>query len=185
MSRTLDYQLMDAAMTGDLAAVEHALLAGADVHAIGDGALQKAAYNGHKEVVALLLKSGADIHVLNDRVLQLAAHNGHKEVVKLLLKSGADITSVHQEGGLSKASITSMLKQHATTAVGGYAAVMMLATESRLKLLRHLHPELKPKQIRDEMAILQVFGLPAAQMAKMWQARHGAATTKQDSAVSP
>ena len=72
-------------------ALDAALAAGADVHALDDCSLRSASYNGHLEVVQALLKAGADVHTLDDEALRLASAKGHGAVVQALLNAGADV----------------------------------------------------------------------------------------------
>lgn len=167
-----DVALREAVRRGQREVVDLLLKAGADVHAWDDSALRLAARAGHTEVVDLLLKYGADVHVHNGWALRWAARSGHVAVVGSLLTSGADITTLFQPRLLSQQTLTSITKQYASTAYRGFDAVMMLPPTPRMGVLLHLHPELKPKQIREDIAMMQALGLDVAQMAEMWQARH-------------
>lgn len=75
----------------DANVIAELLIAGANVHASNDAAIQWAAANGHAEVVKMLLEAGADVHAFDDCALQCAAANGHTKVVKMLLAAGADV----------------------------------------------------------------------------------------------
>jgi hypothetical protein len=98
MSGTADQQLLKAAAGGDLAGVEEALKAGADVEAKGafnDTALNQASTWGHAEVVKRLLEAGADVENLGGSSMtpiMNAASRGHFDVVRLLLQKGARIS---------------------------------------------------------------------------------------------
>jgi ankyrin repeat protein len=95
--------LMKAADSGDIAKVQAALDAGADIHArdrFGHTALIWAASNGHIETCRLLLEKGTDIHAVNihgDNALIRAAGNGRTEICRLLLEKGADIHAVDKD----------------------------------------------------------------------------------------
>lgn len=94
-----DQQLRKAADSGDLAGVEQALKAGADVNArdeYNNTALNMAALWGHGEVVRALVDAGADIENKGSggglTPLANATSRGHFEVSKLLLDRGARVT---------------------------------------------------------------------------------------------
>jgi ankyrin repeat protein len=96
----------DAAMRGDLDAVQELLSRGADVNAAqGDGmtGLHWAAEMGNAEMAGMLLGAGASVRSvtrLGDYTpLHLAAKNGHPEVAGLLLEAGADVEAVTSTGG--------------------------------------------------------------------------------------
>ena len=89
--------LLDAARNGNLAGVEAAIAADADVNAIdndGNTALMWAAFNGNIDIVRFLLDRGADANIinrLNNNVLMHAAQHGHTKIVELLLLAGIDV----------------------------------------------------------------------------------------------
>jgi ankyrin repeat protein len=91
-------QLLRAAADGDLAAVEAALAAGADIEAAaeyGDTALNRAAANGHGAVVARLIAAGANLENRGGAdmtPLMNAATAGHRPSVRALIAAGAKIT---------------------------------------------------------------------------------------------
>jgi ankyrin repeat protein len=100
---TANLQLLQAATTGDAAAVRAALAAGAEVNALSDThgtALGAAALYGHLEVVAALLAAGADVAADQggQTALMLAADQGHTAVVEALLAGGADAAAKDKEG---------------------------------------------------------------------------------------
>ncbi|MEY4428238.1 MAG: hypothetical protein RLZZ182_927, partial [Pseudomonadota bacterium] len=113
-----DQSLIEAAHRGDVAAVDQALDAGANVNAFdrtGESALMQAAAEGQLDVVRRLLQRGADPQFTNsihphrkgDTALLRAAYRGHQEVFFALLQAGArtDVknqwgwTSVHMAAG--------------------------------------------------------------------------------------
>ena len=100
-----DAPLADAAMRGDLDAVQELLSRQADVNAAqGDGttALHWAAYRDDVEMARLLVEAGADVAVktrLGDLTpLFVAAKNGTAETIELLAEAGADINSTNANG---------------------------------------------------------------------------------------
>lgn len=84
----------EAAKKGDVAALNAALNAGADVDEIGNGAtpLYLAAIRGHLEAAKLLIARGADVNAMTKfgSPLMAAAAKGGPELVNLLLANGAD-----------------------------------------------------------------------------------------------
>ncbi len=87
----------DAAMRGDLAAVEALLKQGSDVNAAqGDGmtALHWAAVNGDAAITTVLLRARANVRAVTRNgaytPLHLASQTGNADVVKALLAAGAD-----------------------------------------------------------------------------------------------
>ena len=100
-----DAPLADAAMRGDLDAVQELLSRQADVNAAqGDGttALHWAAYRDDVEMARLLVKAGADVAVktrLGDLTpLFMAAKNGTAAMIELLAEAGADINATNANG---------------------------------------------------------------------------------------
>lgn len=83
--------LLNAAETGELSLVKHALYNGADLHYDDDGALSFASRSGRLNVVKWLVENGANIHADNDLPLGWASQSGHLDVVKYLVENGADI----------------------------------------------------------------------------------------------
>ncbi|WP_457664693.1 ankyrin repeat domain-containing protein [Thiolapillus sp.] len=93
--------LVQAAETGDLAAVEQ-LLDESGTLDLKDSCdwtpLMKAALNGHAAIVQRLIAAGAQIDAEDKggyTALMLAASNNHMEVVEMLIVAGADIN--HRE----------------------------------------------------------------------------------------
>ena len=100
-----DAPLADAAMRGDLDAVQSLLSRQAAVNAAqGDGttALHWAAYRDDVEMARLLVEAGADVAVktrLGDLTpLFMAAKNGTATMIELLAEAGADINSTNANG---------------------------------------------------------------------------------------
>lgn len=84
-------RLINAANFGNLAGVEAALAAGADVNVRDTLALQVAARNGSVVVVDRLIDAGADVHASRNIALFWAALNRNPAVVARLFDAGADI----------------------------------------------------------------------------------------------
>jgi len=80
----LNNTMMDKAAEGDLEAVKLLLVAGADVSADDNWAIQIASRKGHLEIVKLLIANGADVTAGNNEAIRGASSQGHVEVVKLL-----------------------------------------------------------------------------------------------------
>jgi hypothetical protein len=89
--------LLAAASSGDLAALEAALAAGADIEVkadFDDTALNLACRGGHAEIVRRLLAAGAAIENVggaDQTPLMNAAFGGHVGLVRTLLEAGARI----------------------------------------------------------------------------------------------
>ena len=91
-------RLIEAARTGNIAAVEPALKRGADLDSrtnmYGDTALTLACKGGHKEVARLLLERGADVDKpaqSKRNALWMAVNYGHSDLAELLVAKGADV----------------------------------------------------------------------------------------------
>jgi ankyrin repeat protein len=99
-----EVSLLDAAESGDRAAVLAALQKGGDVNARapdGATALMWAAYNGDLELVERLIEAGADVNAKNDFgafALSEAAIAGAAPIIKALLDAGADANAANPEG---------------------------------------------------------------------------------------
>jgi len=94
----IDDMLVEGAEDNNIAAIQHALDNGADIHAYEDIAFRIAVENDKKDIVLLLLDHGADIHVRDDRSLYLAAEHGYKEMTLLLLSKGAYRDTTTRDG---------------------------------------------------------------------------------------
>ncbi|MBA2542847.1 MAG: ankyrin repeat domain-containing protein [Deltaproteobacteria bacterium] len=96
-AKEIDKQLLKAASEGDVAGVQTALKAGADIEAketYNDTALNLAAEQGHLEAVKVLLEAGANIHNqggADKTPIKNAAFAGHVVVVRRLLAQGAKV----------------------------------------------------------------------------------------------
>jgi len=92
---TLDQQLYQAALQGDVAKARTLLDKGADVNARHEDdktPLFAAATKGHLDIVQLLVEHGAQVaiaNMINDTPLKWAAFGGHTDVVMFLLEHGA------------------------------------------------------------------------------------------------
>jgi CubicO group peptidase (beta-lactamase class C family) len=101
-------KLWDAAMNGDVPAIESALEAGADIEAQdtrrsrnGRRALNWAASNDHPDAIRTLLSRGASINAANKTgftALHHAAESGAAEAAEALLAAGADTSLVNTAG---------------------------------------------------------------------------------------
>jgi ankyrin repeat protein len=92
--------MMAAIRSGDEAALQRTLDAGADPNAVADGGatpLMYAASNPDPAMVQLLLASGADLDArddMGDPAVNWAAYYGHARVIEVLLAAGADTSLV-------------------------------------------------------------------------------------------
>lgn len=99
-----NYELVFAAIEGDLEKVKFLLHHGADANTKigGTTALLSAAIDGHNEIVKLLIDASADVNAFRDEdgktALIFASIRGHNEVVKTLLECGADVLARDNEG---------------------------------------------------------------------------------------
>ena len=123
-----DSPVADAAMRGDVAAVQALLAEGADVNEPqGDGmtALHWAAYNRDASLARILLDAGADVgngtRIGGYTPLHLAAQVGAGEVVEMLLGAGAD-PSARTEGAGAVAPLHFAAASGSVRAVGALAA---------------------------------------------------------------
>jgi ankyrin repeat protein len=105
MLRAPDAMLFDAVGEKDLAKVEVALAAGADINAANEHRLTPliiAAGDGNLELTRTLIQKGADVGYTGmheGSVLMLAAYMGQLDFVELFLASGADVNLAMPEGG--------------------------------------------------------------------------------------
>ncbi len=97
--------LWEAASTGDLGAITHALANGADANAKEPQSdtplLTLAALMGHADIADLLIQNGADVNARGGdggTALHAAAFLGHAEAAKVLINNGADATIRNNEG---------------------------------------------------------------------------------------
>jgi hypothetical protein len=90
----------DAALNGNLAAVEQAIEAGMNINATDEeqrSALMLASFNGHAPVAKMLLKKGATLGARDSNgrtALMFAATGANLETVGLLIANGAQIDAV-------------------------------------------------------------------------------------------
>ena len=96
--------LHNAALAGNIEAVELLLERGADVNAkdhAGVPPLFEAAWANNKKTTAFLLKKGADINAVDqsgDTALHHAVNSQSRDTTSLLLENGADITAKDHNG---------------------------------------------------------------------------------------
>jgi ankyrin repeat protein len=100
-----DTPLLDAAKTGDIAAVQQLLQKGANVEALGQSGvtpLMLASNNGHADVVKLLLGAKANVNAISQDGLTplygASQKDGHPDIVKLLLAAGANTEATARNG---------------------------------------------------------------------------------------
>lgn len=99
-------QFIEAARTGNLAAIEKLLAEGVDVNYVahsGASPLFVAATRNHTEICKLLIAHGANVNLRkSDRegssALMSAARRGNLEICILLLKHGADVNQIDNFG---------------------------------------------------------------------------------------
>jgi hypothetical protein len=96
MASEVNWELCDAAESGDVADIERLIAAGADPNAadVESTPLQAAAANGHIAAIAALLAVGARVNGAGrsgSTPLLLAASCGHAAAVTALLAAGADV----------------------------------------------------------------------------------------------
>lgn len=126
-----DYNLRQAADSGDLMQMRILILLGANLDAkdkgeLGLTPLHKAALSGQTKAAELLINKGAKVDAASNNgktALILAATMGNKEVVELLLSKGADVDAQDAGGytALGYASdrgnddIADLLSEHEAT----------------------------------------------------------------------
>ena len=95
--------LSQAAMRGDVAAVQRLIGKGAKVNGkdkSGWTALMLACQSGKIEAVRALIDRGADVSAANSRginALMIASENGYGEIVKVLLGKGAEVNASNMD----------------------------------------------------------------------------------------
>ena len=97
--------LRAAAQSGDAAAVQRALNAGAAIdrgdERHGNTPLILAANHGHTDIVRLLIRSGANLNRSNDNganALIAAVMSGHQAAAQLLIEQGANLNATDKNG---------------------------------------------------------------------------------------
>jgi ankyrin repeat protein len=152
-------RLVDAAETGDRAAVRELLLTGVDANdAHGDGmtALHWAAENGDHELAEMLIVAGANV-TAGTRIgrytpLHIASRNGHAEVVRTLLAASDDPDIQTTNSGVrplhlaaasdSTATVQVLLAAGADVAAResawGQTALVFAAAENRIETIHVL-----------------------------------------------
>lgn len=97
--------LLEAAATGDAAAVERSLAAGVKVDirdATGRTPILLATHGNHVAVARLLIGAGADVNAkddIQDSAYLYAGAHGRTEILKMTLAAGADLNSLNRYGG--------------------------------------------------------------------------------------
>ena len=94
----LNFDLLMAALKGNVAVVKELLAKGAEIdHTCGGlTPLIAAAANGHVEIARHLLASGAKVNGKSEQgptALMQAAEKGHLDLVRLLIEHGADVNA--------------------------------------------------------------------------------------------
>jgi len=88
---TLEHNLLDAVIQGDLKKIESYLEQGADMSFQSDAPATVAAHHGQLEALKLLHQRGANLHDFEEYLLRKAASEGHDHVVSYLVENGADV----------------------------------------------------------------------------------------------
>ncbi len=97
--------LLDAAATGDTAAIERSLAAGVKVDIrdpAGRTPLLLATHGNHVDAARALIAAGADVNAkdqIEDSAFLYAGAHGRVEILKMTLAAGADLKSVNRYGG--------------------------------------------------------------------------------------
>lgn len=160
LAMPLEAQLVEAARSGDVAAVRTLLGQGADVNeAEGDGitAMHAAAEQGSTAIVELLVAQGAKVspttRIGSYTPLHLAALGAHAEVAEALLDAGGDANAVTTNSGVTPlhlaaaaidgAETVEVLLEHgadpnAREASAGQTPLMFAAAENRTDAIRAL-----------------------------------------------
>jgi ankyrin repeat protein len=131
-----DLGLLLAAGSGDVAAMQARIAAGADVNTTVEGLgtpLVAAALSGNLKAVQLLLDKAANVNAKDSQgytALMNASLNDNKEMVKLLLAKGADVNAVATPTvNGQKASFTALLIARGK----GYEDIVQLLTQAGAK----------------------------------------------------
>ena len=149
--------LLDAAESGDRAAVARLLSKGANPNAPGpDGttAVMYAAANGDVEMVRALIKAGANVKLQNQlgtTAITEAAIVGSAPVIDALLKAGADPNTKNPEGetplmavarsgsvAAARLLIEARADVNAKESFGGQSALMWAAAQSQAEMVKFL-----------------------------------------------
>ncbi|MGH6879010.1 MAG: ankyrin repeat domain-containing protein [Rhizomicrobium sp.] len=80
----LDHALQHSANHGRTRSVKALLRAGANLHAMDDGAMRLAAWEGHTDIVRILLEAGANVHAGGDEAIKSAKRLNYTDLEKLL-----------------------------------------------------------------------------------------------------
>ena len=107
-TKSIHYELLAAATSGDVSKAAELIRRGAPVSARfggdGDTALHRAAAYGHVDLVRLLLQAGAYVNAVDAdgaTPLLAAAYHGHLAVVKILVEAGANINAQETRHGFT------------------------------------------------------------------------------------
>ena len=157
MATAADTRLLDAAESGDRAAVLRLLSQGANANMVGpDGstAVMYAAANNDIELVRALIKAGANVKLKNEfgtSALTEAAIIGSAPVIDALLKAGADPNTKTPEGETALMEVARAGKVDAAKLLldagadvnakeswGGQSAIMWAASQSQPEMIKLL-----------------------------------------------
>lgn len=97
--------ILEAATSGDTAAIERSLAAGVKVDvrdSVGRTPLLLATHGNHVEAARLLIAAGADVNAkddIQDSAFLYAGAHGRTDILKMTLAAGAELKSVNRYGG--------------------------------------------------------------------------------------
>jgi ankyrin repeat protein len=155
-------ELIKAVQTGDTAAVQRMLAAGADVNSRdGEGAtlLMLAAHTGDLSMVRVLFEGGTDVNACDERgwsaltkaVYNTALKRGFADVIQVLIEAGANIEAAIGYGvrplmlaaGYGETDVVAVLLNAGADVLacneGGYTALMMVKQKHYVDVINLLH----------------------------------------------